>query len=178
MRDPLLAQNHAHRVRYAREASYVERTHTRPKIGSYNNGFHTYNMLAMLLILHPFPSLALIRHITFHDTAERSMGDAPWEGKRRHEGFRYEYELGEKIEMEHRGFDLPSLSHEDLRWFKALDLVEFYFWGLDQQLLGSQVFDIDIKNLEESMAARDLPEEVREMVDVYFKRLKEEGWHD
>lgn len=170
--------NQARRVRYSREASYVERVHTRPKLGSYNNGQHTYNMLAMLLILDPSPSLPLIKHIAFHDTGERTMGDVPYSAKKRHEIFGEGYEHAEGLELERRGFDLPRLNREEERWFKALDLVEFYFWALDQRLLGSQVFAPDIASCEDMIATGDLPRPIRAMVEAYTWNLKKEGWSD
>lgn len=139
----------AYRVKFCRESAQVERCHTKPYHGSYSTGAHSFNMLQMLLLLHPSPSIDLIKAVAFHDTAERVVGDLPWMAKNGHPDLRREYEEAEEEELEIRGLRMPYLTHDEKMWLKQLDLLEFYFWALDQIWVGNCNFSKDVDRCED-----------------------------
>lgn len=122
-----------------REAGKVERCHTLPIAGrhGYTVGQHVYDMLALLVVLHPSPSPQLFRAVVYHDAHERWTGDIP--GALKYltpELARYMDEQKGRIDKL-VGYDVP-LSPEDAKWLKALDRIEFWLWCEDQVALGNK----------------------------------------
>lgn len=161
----------ARAVRSAREAAHVERCHTKPHHGSYSTGAHSYGMLAMALILHPAPSLALLREIAFHDAGERWVGDIPWMAKQAHPELRKAYEAAEEAELERHNIPGGVLSLEDREWLAALDLLEFYMWALDQLAFGFSIWEADVRRCEKVLRgmieAGRLPAPLRDLAKHY-----------
>lgn len=64
------------RIRFLREAAAVTRCHTfgAPDLAQ-TVGLHSHNALNLLLVLHPEPSLNLIKAVQWHDAPERYTGD-------------------------------------------------------------------------------------------------------
>lgn len=118
----------------AREGGAVERCHATPHIGTYTNAQHCYGAVSLLLILHPNPSVDLIRAVQFHDVAERWLGDVPATGKG---AFRNEYEEAEaRLQMD---LDLmPLLGEEDHNWLRAVDILDLWLWAREQLYLGNR----------------------------------------
>lgn len=75
-------------VRAARESGAVRRAHIMHTLRHYDIAQHCYNMTAMLMLLHPEPSLTLIKAVMFHDVAERWTGDIPHTAKTSSAGLR------------------------------------------------------------------------------------------
>lgn len=129
-----------HKIKAAREGACVERTHTFLTVGpQYTNGFHTFNMLAMLRILWPNCSKRLIWAVLEHDLPERWIGDSPYPAKAvgildREVEARYEAMIIHSIFGE---YETDNLSEEEKNWLKGLDLLEFWFWMLDERSLGN-----------------------------------------
>lgn len=127
-------------VRAAREGGSVERCHGTPHVGSYSVASHTFGALSLLLLLHPAPSLALIRDVTFHDVAERWLGDVPSPGKR------LDPELAKKYdELERRllfqlglGRRLSDCSPDDENWLVAVDILDLWLWTREQLTFGNR----------------------------------------
>ena len=120
-----------------REASKIERSHIVPHHGSYSNGFHQYNVAAMLLVLHPEPSSRLIRACMFHDVAERFVGDTPYTAK---QTFPYLKEAlqGAESSVDHILGINETLSLPEQQWLVSLDMVEFYLWCDDEIEMGNR----------------------------------------
>lgn len=126
------------KIKYSREAAAVRRCHTLPLHGTYEIGGHSFNMLTMLKILHPRPTLPLVWAIVAHDLPERLTGDIPspvkWFGvtdaKLLEE---LEIAIGIKI-----GQPMEKLTQEENYWLMSLDLLELYLWTLDQISMGNQ----------------------------------------
>jgi len=116
-----------------REAASVMRCHTmrahhRPSIAD-----HCYNMVNMLLVLHPDPPINLVKACMWHDVPERWLGDMPAPTKWRVEGFeKMESHVLSALQL---GF---SLSEEDQRWLQGLDMTEILLWAKEELSLGNQ----------------------------------------
>ena len=72
-----IAEQINRRVLAAREGGNVLRCHTVPHHGQYSVGKHSYDALSLLLLLHPNPSMNLVKATLWHDCAERFVGDMP-----------------------------------------------------------------------------------------------------
>lgn len=115
----------------ARRGGEVKRCHTIPIAGEYLNSTHQWNVVTLLLLLHPAPSLALIRACQFHDVAEHRYGDMPaqakWEAPE-------VYGALQRLETRHL-FHLglaENLTKQDQDWLHALDKLELWLWAHEQ----------------------------------------------
>lgn len=124
-----MALSPVERVLAARESGHVERCHTIPHTPTYDVSQHTWNMLAMLDILHPNPSLNLYRAILWHDAAERWTGDLPARVLSLREKMK---ELTVEVEKKH---EIPrfDLTEEEEKWLHALDKLEFWMWAHEEK---------------------------------------------
>lgn len=141
-----------------REAGRVERCHTLPHHGSYTNGQHTHDATSLLFLLHPKPSLRLVRALHFHDVAERWVGDMPAPAKKI-DDLGQAVHRAEAAVMKQLGHDY-KLTKNERRWLKAVDTVEFYLWCADQVAMGNQHVAINLATVVKWMDKMDLPEQV------------------
>jgi len=118
-----------------REAGYVRRCHTARIVGEdYTVGQHSYNMAALLFVLHPKPTKALYEAILLHDSSERWLGDMPAPVKYLNSGLVERYkQVSERVEVK-VGIDKPltNLTKDEQKWLKALDQIEFFLFCNDQ----------------------------------------------
>ena len=164
------------KIKFAREGSAVERTHVMQKIGSYPVGQHSFNMLAMLRILHPAPTMRLVWAILEHDIPERVMGDMPspakWAGviDRDKESF-----IETLINNRVFGCEATnSLTDSEHNWLKGLDILEFYCWCRDQMMMGNMMVRTTAKRTSNFLKANAASFPV-EIMDAYYE-IKMDGW--
>lgn len=128
------------RILQWREGGNVERSHTVRHTPGYTVGKHTFDMLILLDLLHPDPSLNLYRAVLHHDLHERWVGDIPAPAKRAN------IDLSDAastlaIDVEN-AIGIPGivadLTEDEVNWMHALDLFEFFLWTLDEKLAGNQ----------------------------------------
>lgn len=164
------------RIHATREGGAVERCHGTPHHGSYSVGLHTFNAVSLLLLLHPAPSLDLIKTVQWHDVAERWLGDVPSPAKSVAHGFVEPYAQAEErvlyqLGLCRLGCDLPA---DDLNWLKAVDILELWLWTADQLLLGNRNVARMRRACEDVLNRYwdegTLPEPVREF---YVKEVRE-----
>lgn len=162
----LMFERHAKAVAALRQAGSVERCHTTPHHGSYTNGLHTFNMIGMLLTLHPRPSVRLIAAVTHHDVGEGFLGDLPYHAKERYPALKEAYEEAEEAELKASGLATASLSADEIIWLRWLDLVEFWMWALEQRELGNRLFNRDIEECLRIIIMRwdTIPEPVKALI--------------
>jgi 5'-deoxynucleotidase YfbR-like HD superfamily hydrolase len=147
-------------IQVMREAGAVERCHTLPHHGSYTVGQHCYDALSLLLLLHPDPSLALIKATLWHDFPERWTGDVPAVIKWRDPNLHNALERAEgRILAETFGTLHPwaELSFSDRCWIKAVDALELFLWCGDQLRLGNENARVVMSNLAGIRGADWLP---------------------
>ena len=158
------------KIKFAREAARVERTHASPGIGSHSVGSHTFNMLTMLLIMWPDAPSDLIRAIVQHDIPERITGDMPHHAKKA--GVQnnlvqkqVEFYLNNLV----FGHDaLSTLPVDRQKWLHGLDMLEFYLWCRDQEMMGNISIRTKLRAVDEYMKKYKVnyPEEI---VDLYYE---------
>ena len=150
-----------------REAGNVERCHVAPHIGSYTVGKHSYDAVSLLLLLHPDPTVRLIRAVQWHDSAERWVGDMPATAKWVNPELGTQYELCETSVMNKVDVvagDLARLTDEERDWLNAVDKFELYMWCLDQEAFGNKHVQHFKANLEQwfDNVWTKIPEPVKE----------------
>lgn len=115
----------------------VQRVHTVPSHGSYSNAEHTFHALSLLFMLYPGrPSMALVKAMLWHDTAERWTGDIP--GPMKYSIPKLS-DMVDDIEEECLAeigltFDLTD---EERVWLRAIDKIELWLWTHDQLAMGN-----------------------------------------
>ena len=156
-----------YRVLVAREASNVRRTHTLPHHGDYTVGKHTHDMMSLLFILHPNPSISLIKTIHHHDIAERWFGDMPATVKWFDTEIDNRLSVLEAEHMSNRGWVLPELTEDEYLWLHALDKLELWLWCHDQMSLGNQGAYSILKNVELWFSSHQSPAEIPMFMKSY-----------
>jgi 5'-deoxynucleotidase YfbR-like HD superfamily hydrolase len=119
-----------------REGGMVERCHAMPKHGAYNVAMHSYNAVSLLLLLHPSPSITLIKAVLWHDVAERWTGDIPRPAKWASPDLN---KADKELEMEIMSYLqlYEDLTEEEKNWLGAVDLLELFMWTCDETALGN-----------------------------------------
>jgi 5'-deoxynucleotidase YfbR-like HD superfamily hydrolase len=128
------------RVKFLREAADVQRLHVIRTIGEYSNAQHSFNMLAMLRVLWPDAPVSLVWAILEHDIPERIIGDVPSPSLRNVFSESAEAVEAEECAVLDQVFPeyTCSISLEESKWLKALDLFELYLYAKDQFMLGNR----------------------------------------
>lgn len=116
----------------------VERCHTIPHHGSYNNAAHSWGVAMLMYYLFPedYPRLSI--YCLTHDIGEGWMGDVPAPALWAVDGLRQVWGDLEADLIEIAG--CPSekdLSKEDLLKLKTCDRLELYLWCKEQEALGN-----------------------------------------
>lgn len=158
-------------VRCLREAGAVERCHTLPHCGSYTVGQHSFDAVSLLLVLHPNPSLDLIKAVLWHDVAERWTGDVPavakWDDP---ELSRLLVALEERV-FQKLGVQSPNnLSEQDHQWLEAVDKLELWLWAKGQLRMGNQNAAIVFRNLEPWFERTEVPPAVLQLMCNYEEK--------
>jgi 5'-deoxynucleotidase YfbR-like HD superfamily hydrolase len=164
------------RIKFAREAANVVRSHSSSGNICDSVGLHSFNMVTMLLILHPKASRDLILACIKHDLAERITGDMPSPAKKRgiqHNAAQEDTELQINVEM-FGSHEEVSLSDEDYKWFKGLDTLEYYCYLKDEVMSGNMAISPKLKRVEESILKSSHLYAV-EVVNAFYL-IKEDNW--
>jgi 5'-deoxynucleotidase YfbR-like HD superfamily hydrolase len=168
------------KVAALREGSHVLRCHTVPHFGEYSVGKHSYDMLTLLFALHPDPSVALIKAITYHDQGERWVGDIPSPAFDGRPVFRKEFEEAQAFgQLVITGIEMPELTQEETNWLHATDKVELFLWAKEQAAMGNTLvhgFIVNLKRTFKEMSAKKtMPLEMERFLLDYvgFERINE-----
>lgn len=154
----------------AREGGRVKRGHALPFVGSYDNAQHTYGALSLLLLLHPNPSLALIRALCWHDVAERWFGDLPATAKEGNPDLREVYEAIESHALGVLGLS-QTLLPEEQQWLKSIDTLELLLWCREELAMGNRNVTQWYENCVKYMDKRLLDKTVPAPLALLYGRL-------
>jgi hypothetical protein len=156
------------RVHFLREAGVIERCHQTPHYGSYSVGLHSFNALNLILVLHPSPSLELVKAITWHDAAERLTGDIPATVKWFSETISAELDRMEDSINRDYGIHIELTPEEEV-WLHAVDRLELLLWCKEQLREGNWRFSEFVSLLAVWFQKRweDLPPEIRDFVTYH-----------
>jgi len=158
------------KIKFAREGARVERTHACPGIGSHSVGVHSFNMLTLLLIMKPDASGELMRAVIQHDIPERITGDIPHPAKKAGlQDDAAQQEIENYLNVLVFGHDaLLDLNEDEVKWLKGLDMLEFYLYCRDQQMIGNRSIITKLNAVREYMHRyrANYPEAI---VDMYYE---------
>lgn len=147
-------------IRATREAGTVRRCHIVPHHGQYNIAQHSYGAVSLLLLLHPDPSLNLIKAVQWHDVGERWLGDMPAPAKFCNPELGAIYEATEEQLLKSLQL-LPELTEEETSWLKAVDTLELLLWCREESSLGNKTVEpmlrVCTRILEERIMDGTLP---------------------
>ncbi len=155
------------RVRFLREAGIVSRHST---FGcpdpTQTVGLHSWNALNFLLVLHPDPSLDLIKAVQWHDAPERYTGDvaspAKWVNDKLRSG------LGEVEAQVHKHFGTAvELGERDFLWLVCVDLLDLLFMAQERCRLGDFRFIQMVVEASKWFATHEVPAQVGRLLEAY-----------
>ncbi len=157
-----------------RASGHVKRWHTAQLIGQQTVAEHSGQAVSLLLLLHPDPSVSLIKSMLWHDSSERLVGDMPAPIKRTSKILSDEYEAAENRVMSAihpLAYEaLQDLTEESLAWLRAIDVLELVMLCYDQVMLGNTHFQViadrAVKYLTESTKTPTL---VRDFLAEYLQ---------
>jgi 5'-deoxynucleotidase YfbR-like HD superfamily hydrolase len=110
-------------------------------IGEQTVGAHSFGVLSLLLILHPNPTLTLIKAAAWHDMAEQEIGDVPSPVLRRVIDYGEVYAaIEEEFLFDHFAINLEGLSAEEKTWLWGVDKLDCLLFCRDQVRLGNLAF--------------------------------------
>ncbi len=166
------------RVKATREAGNVRRFHVVPHVGEYTVGKHSYDSVSMLLVLHPSPSIYLIKALLWHDGGERWVGDMPRPAENYSDALVYAHNEANLAAVQawgmYEGFE--HLTDEDFRWLNAIDTLESWVWCQEQVAFGNRHCEKTLLYLSRSIARQleNFPEPCCEFYAKYkWSRLSE-----
>jgi len=159
------------RVTATREAGDVRRCHIVPHHGQYNVAQHSYGAMSLLLLLHPNPSLDLIKAVQWHDCAERWLGDIPAPAKWTSSELGRVYEQAEEKVLKVLGL-LPSLGREETNWLKAVDTLDLWLWCREEEAMGNETVSAMRRACETVTETRDLEGSLPEPVRMFYAAAK------
>lgn len=151
-------------VTMLREASHVKRCHTMAIIGEYTVGQHSFDMVTLLLALHPHASRELIIACLAHDLAERWVGDIPAPTKWSDPMLNGHLEKLEHSILDKLGLNVV-LNPIEARWLHGLDRVELLLWSKDQLAMGNQSAANVVAALLRWFQNNELPEALKRFVE-------------
>lgn len=172
------------RAMYAREAGQVQRCHSLPSIGSYDNAQHSFNMAVLLRILKPDFSANLLWAILAHDLGERAVGDIPHQTKKASSEFSDYITCLENEVLAGANLQAEPLTDEEHKWLKGLDVLEFYFWISEQCSMGNKRLFKEKHKVEERllMAMDVLPKPIYDLyvmkMNTHDLGMENNGWNN
>lgn len=121
----------ADRVRGAFLAGATRRWHTNPRLcGTVDRvDGHGARVARLILLLHPAPSLELVRAALIHDDGEGAVGDMPGPAKDANPEFTAMLDQLEQSARARIWGDDCALSADDVRWLKFCDRLDAFMWA-------------------------------------------------
>lgn len=140
-------------VEACRKSGNVKRFHTHSSIiGEQTVAQHTFNMVCLLMVLHPNPSRYLIFATQSHDLGEAAVGDVPSPAKWANPALRAALDDSESEARSRFFVDYDKdLGDVDKCWLRFCDYFEGAQFARDQIVLGNRscqiVFELYISTI-------------------------------
>lgn len=146
----------------------VERCHGIPHHGSYSNGHHTANAMALLYML--WPEEDLLPFLLHHDVPEAWVGDIPAPMLRHNPQVRSIAEEHEQRLLDWLSLEkMSELEDEDIAKLKAADRLEFVMWCMEQLNFGNRYVFESLVEMDELLTKADPPPSP---ADAFYNQLK------
>lgn len=156
------------RIRFLREAGVIPRCQTfgSPDLQQ-TVGLHSWNATNLLLVLHPEPSLSLIKAVMWHDAPERYLGDTPSPAKWASAELRNALvKLEDRIHA-HFGTDV-DLTKQDLLWLQCVDRLELLLMAQERRSLGDYRFLQMVTTAAAWFTHREIPAQIARFLQSYL----------
>jgi 5'-deoxynucleotidase YfbR-like HD superfamily hydrolase len=128
------------------EASRLLRWHTHQLPISQNLADHSYGVALIISIMHPNPSVKLLKAALWHDLHESVLGDWPHSAKTENPALaEFEEAFERKFRMEH-GIDYQLEADEQL-WLTFADRLESFYFLSSVLFLSPKLMEIRIEAL-------------------------------
>lgn len=169
-----------------RSAGKVTRYHTWERLREQSVGEHTWQLLRIILAMHPSASRELLVYTMFHDVGERVTGDVPFPVKREHPEIKAAFDRMEHeatLQMATRWGAVAGvvLADEEHNLLKLAEFVEMMEWGLDEMALGNKNAELVYRRCYAQaarMLGEPLPSGVQQWAERYImRRLNHERKH-
>lgn len=173
-------EDHVLEILKLRAAGYVRRWHTVAHVTrDQNDAEHSAQALSLLLMLHPLPSISMVKVMLWHDMGELGVGDVPaYPALRNNPDLRQAYKSAESRfiseNFQRLNVALGDLSDDEHQWIRECDLLELCLFCNDQIQNGNHHFaPILNRGLDYLHAIPGLHKEVVDFQSWIWK--KEEG---
>lgn len=146
------------------ESGRVQRYHSHPQLARFaqTNADHQWGCVALLLSLHPDPSVELIRAVAEHDVDELFGGDIPFRFKSRNPDFTERHEKLCQQMAEDTGISPVELIwDEDIVWRELVDRLESFLW---MRMHGQSWSDDEIGGILQLAEKLNIKPQVKEIV--------------
>lgn len=128
------------------EAGFVKRWHTHLMPVEQNLGHHQWGVAVIIALLHPNPSVKLLKAALLHDVHEKSLGDWPHTAKAENPALaEFEKAFERKFRMEHN-IDYKLEADEQL-WLTFADRLESFYFLSSVLFLSPKLMEIRIEAL-------------------------------
>lgn len=133
----------AERALFAITAGFVRRWHTSVMLFDENVAAHSWGVATLIAMLHPHPSVWLLKAALFHDITEKKTGDITrWAKSEFPMLARGMAEAEETVEMEYGLF--VGLPPEDKIWLDAADLFHAWLFMYRDVMMGNRTMLEDL----------------------------------
>lgn len=146
-----------------RESGYVARCHTMPFVGPYNLAMHCYGVASIIAVLHPSPSVNLLKAALFHDVPERWTGDIPNPAKDYIDSDISTLECDILVFL---GLDI-ALVRDEFEWLKGADVFDLWCWAKTQHSCAIA----EMRDCAREWIFANAPSEIREAALMIEERL-------
>lgn len=157
-----------------RASGLVKRWHTAPTLHQQTVSEHSGQAVSLLLLLHPDPSVNLIKGMLWHDSSERHVGDVPSPVRRAEPDFARMYEQIEVAFMEEihsTAFNaIVRLTPLEMTWLKAIDVLELFLYCHDEVALGNTHFVAIEKRARGYLLSSEAPSEIIDFINRHQHR--------
>jgi 5'-deoxynucleotidase YfbR-like HD superfamily hydrolase len=161
-------------VQATREGGAVERFHAMPHTRTYSVASHSYGAVSLLLLLHPAPSIALVKALQWHDVAERWLGDVPATAKWGNVPLAEVYDRTEQEHLEALGL-AQALTLQERHWLKSLDTLELWLWCREEMCLHGNAAVLEcLENCEASLDKYRNASVCPDEVWAFYRRVGEQ----
>jgi 5'-deoxynucleotidase YfbR-like HD superfamily hydrolase len=158
-----------------RRAGVIERYHAQTHVSRQTVGEHTWQVLRILTTIWPDIPKHVLIYAIYHDIAEGVTGDAPYTLKLGDARIKKLMDESENIAyaeiQKHWNIpDLPSLSDDEKKIFKACELIEMAEYAMYEMNLGNKYAKVVYYRLAPRI--RDVEFECNELTTAYHKYCK------
>jgi 5'-deoxynucleotidase YfbR-like HD superfamily hydrolase len=137
------------KIALLRKGGDVKRWHTKPLIGEQTDAQHSFNAVNLLLVLHPNPTITLIKAVLWHDMAEQEVGDVPSPTLWKNGAYGDAYREAENAFLSQKlNLHMATLYHEEMSWLAGIDKLECYLFAREQLQLGNTGMNRTIRALD------------------------------